>query len=264
MRKWGRIMCTIGVVTGASSGLGREFVKQIADKWKCGEIWVIARRRERLEEMASSSAVKIRVLPYDITDPASIREIGSLLERERPAIKIFVQAAGSGKIGSSIDLTMEEENTMIDLNCRAAVDMTKLMIQYMRSGSRIIETCSTAAFQPIPYMSVYAASKAFIYRYTRALRVELMSRGIIVTAVCPYWVKDTEFIKKARETGNSSYIRSFPFATLQRSVVSKALRDSRMGFAVSTPGMVCFWDRLFGKLLPSDAMMGMWEIIRRI
>ncbi len=257
-------MGIIGVVTGASSGIGREFVGQIADSWKCDEIWIIARRKERLEEIAAGSAVKIRVFPYDITDIASVHAIQQQLEKEQPVVKIFVQAAGSGKIGSYSDLTIEEENTMIDLNCRAAVDMTKIIIPYMRPGSRILEICSAASFQPIQYLSVYAASKAFLYRYSRALRVELMHKGIVVTAVCPYWIKDTEFISKARQTKDSSYVKSFPFSTMQRSVVRKALRDSRMGFAVSTPGMVCFWDRIFGKLLPSDAMMGIWELIRRI
>lgn len=257
-------MSVIGVVTGASSGLGREYVRRIAAGWKCDEIWVIARRKERLEALAKDCPVKVRVLAYDITDIASIKEIENLLKKERPVIKIFVQAAGSGKIGSWSDLSIEEENTMIDLNCRAAVDMTKIVIPFMRQGSRIIEICSTAAFQPIPYLSVYAASKAFLYRYTRALRVELAQKGIIVTAVCPYWIKDTEFISKAKQSENSSYIRNFPLSTLQASVVSRSLRASKMGFAVSTPGLVCALDRIFGKLLPSDAMMGAWEIIRRL
>ena len=257
-------MSVIGVVTGASSGLGREYVRRIAAGWKCDEIWVIARRKERLEALAADCPVKVRVLAYDITDIASIKEIESLLKEEKPVVKIFVQAAGSGKIGSWSDLSIEEENTMIDLNCRAAVDMTKIIVPFMKQGSRIIEICSTAAFQPIPYLSVYAASKAFLYRYTRALRVELSDKGIIVTAVCPYWIKDTEFIAKAKQSENSSYIKSFPLATLQSTVVSKSLRDSRMGFAVSTPGLVCALDRIVGKLLPSDAMMGAWEIIRRL
>lgn len=257
-------MSIIGVVTGASSGLGREFVHQLAAGWKCEELWVIARRRERLEEIAAESTVKIRVLPYDITDMSSVYAIKELLETEKPVVKIFIQAAGSGKIGSYSDLTIEEENTMINLNCRAAVDMTKIMIPYMKAGSRILEICSTAAFQPMQYLSVYAASKAFLYRYTRALRVELAPKGIIVTAVCPYWIKDTEFIAKAQESKNSTYVRSFPFATMQNAVVCKSLRDSRLGLAVSTPGMMCFWHRIFGKIMPADAMMGIWSLIRRV
>lgn len=257
-------MSIVGIVTGASSGLGREFVQRIAAEWKCDEIWVIARRKERLEDLARHSDVKIKVLAYDITDIASIREIQKILDEEKPAVKIFVQAAGSGKIGSYSDLSIEEENVMIDLNCRAAVDMTKIVIPYMRQGSRIIEICSTAAFQPLQYLSVYAASKSFLYRYSRALRVELAPKGIIVTAVCPYWIKDTEFISKARQSKNSSYIKGFPFASMQTSVVRRALRASRLGLAVSTPCPISTFDRIVGKIIPSDAMMGMWELLRHI
>jgi short-subunit dehydrogenase len=257
-------MSIIGIVTGASSGLGREFVQRIADGWKCDEIWVIARRKERLEELAGQCSTKIRVFAYDITNIDSIREIQKILEEEKPAVKVLVQAAGSGKIGSYKDLSLEEENVMIDLNCRAAVDITKIVIPYMKPGSRIIEICSTAAFQPLQYLSVYAASKSFLYRYSRALRVELAPKGIVVTAVCPYWIKDTEFIAKAKQSKNSSYIKSFPFASMQTSVVRGALRDSRMGLAVSTPGLICTFDRLVGKIIPADAMMGAWELIRHI
>ena len=134
-------MSIIGIVTGASSGLGREFVQRIADGWKCDEIWVIARRKERLEELAGQCSTKIRVFAYDITNIDSIREIQKILEEEKPAVKVLVQAAGSGKIGSYKDLSLEEENVMIDLNCRAAVDITKIVIPYMKPGSRIIEIC---------------------------------------------------------------------------------------------------------------------------
>ena len=108
-------MSIIGIVTGASSGLGREFVQRIADGWKCDEIWVIARRKERLEELAGQCSTKIRVFAYDITNIDSIREIQKILEEEKPAVKVLVQAAGSGKIGSYKDLSLEEENVMIDL-----------------------------------------------------------------------------------------------------------------------------------------------------
>ena len=153
---------------------------------------------------------------------------------------------------------------MIDLNCRAAVDVTQTVLPFMRRGGRILQICSTAAFQPFPYLGIYAATKAFLYRYSRALRVELYSTGIHVTAVCPYWIKDTEFIAGARKSKNSSYIRSFPFASRQKNVVRRALLDAKLNLAVSTPGVVCSIHRLFAKIMPAGVMMGVWELLRRL
>ncbi len=158
------------------------------------------------------------------------------LSAERPDVRMLINAAGSGKIAASAALPLEQVDQMIDLNCRAAVDVTQICLPYMDSGAKIMEICSTAAFQPIPYLNVYAASKAFLYRYSRALRFELRPRDITVTAVCPYWIKDTEFIPSARQTASAdktmseaqSPIRSFPLASTSKTVAERALMDTRL------------------------------------
>ena len=254
----------IAVVTGASSGLGSEFVRQINRKESLGEIWVIARRKERLQVLQKQVRTKLRILPFDLTDRKSFREISALLAAEKPSVAILVNAAGFGKIGSYQDISLCDCDNMIDLNCRAAVDMTQTVLPYMPRGSRILQVCSTAAFQPFQYLNVYAASKSFLYRYSRALRVELFSRGIKVTAVCPYWIKDTEFIATAQKTGDSSYIRGFPLASREKHIVGMALRDSRIGLPVSTPGIVCTLHRIAAKFIPGELMMGIWELIRHL
>lgn len=132
------------------------------------------------------------------------------------------------------------------------------------TGIRVATGICTAAFQPFPNLNVYAASKAFLYRYSRALRWELWGSGICVTAVCPYWIKDTEFISVAKETDRKKAIRHFPFASKASRVAAWALIDSRLGLAVSTPGPVCMVHRLAAKFLPADIMMAIWELIRRI
>ena len=256
----------IAIITGASSGLGQEFVRQIdADPEESfDEIWIVARRRDRLEALQESVRVPIRAIPLDLTLPASIDQISSLLAEENPFVGLLINAAGFGKIGSYQDISRIDIDRMIDLNCRAAVDMTQAVLPFMGSGSRVLEICSTAGFQPFQYLNVYAATKAFLYRYSRALRVEVMPRGISVTAVCPYWITDTEFIGTARKTQDSTYIRHFPFSTKRASVVSHALYDSKAGFAVSTPGVVCTLHRFFSKICPDTVMMGIWDLIRRI
>lgn len=254
----------IAIVTGASSGLGREFVKQIDGRKQLDEIWVIARRRERLEAVAEVTKTKVRVVPMDLTRQESFAELKALLEQEKPDVALLVNAAGMGKIGAWKDISLSDCEAMIDLNCKAAVAVTQMVLPFMKKGARIMEICSTASFQPFPYLSVYAASKSFLYRYSRALRVELYGTGISVTAVCPYWIKDTEFIGTARKTKNSSYVRHFPFASKENHVVSLALKDADLRLPVSTPGPICLVHRIAAKIIPGELMMGIWELLRRI
>lgn len=255
---------TIAIVTGASSGLGREFVRQLADEGSCSEIWVIARRKERLTALAGECPVPVRILPLDLTEEQQIADFADLLAQEQPLVSVLVNAAGFGKMGDYRQVSREDVDAIIDLNCRAAVDVTLITLPYMRQGSRIIEISSTSAFQPFPGLNVYAASKAFLLRFSRALRWELLGSGIHVTAVCPYWVKDTEFISIAKESGNSKAIRHFPFASRCHSVVHWALRDSRLNLAVSTPGPICFLHRIVAKFVPHCFMMAIWEGLRRL
>ena len=191
----------IALVTGASSGLGREFVRQIAEQGKVEEIWAIARRRDRLEALQSISAVPIRVLALDLTRPGDMEYLRNTLQDELPDIRILVNAAGMGRMGPTVDIPAKDNDAMIDLNCRA-VDVTDAAFPYLHPGSQVLEICSTAGFQPIPGLNVYAATKAFLLSYTQTLHYELSPAGIHVTAVCPYWVKDTEFIGIAEKGGH--------------------------------------------------------------
>ena len=254
----------IAVVTGASSGLGREFVRQLAllEK-KLDEIWVIARRRERLEALRPSSPVPLRVLPLDLTAEGAVDRLEAALAAARPEVRVLVCAAGFGRMGSYQQVPRQQSAAMIRLNCQAAVEVTQACLPWMKAGGRILEICSTAAFQPFPYLNVYAATKAFLYRYSRALARELRPRRITVTAVCPYWVKDTEFIPTARQGSGEQAVRHFPFASLSRRVVARALLDSRRGRAVSTPGPVCTVHRAAAHCLPAGVLMDVWELLRK-
>ena len=256
----------IAVVTGASSGLGREYISLINRReTDIDEIWAIARRRERLLELKASSRIPVREMALDLTDKDSILAVSEALLREKPDVVLLINAAGFGKIGEFADMDVSESERMIELNCRAAVSMTRICLPYMKAGARIMEVCSTAGFQPFQTLTVYAASKAFLYRFSRALRVELFSRRIKVTAVCPYWIKDTEFIPTAKDTsGGGREVRHFPLSSRVKSVAALSYNDSRLGLAVSTPGPVCFVHRIVAKFVPSELMMGLWALLRRI
>ncbi|MCD8149689.1 MAG: SDR family NAD(P)-dependent oxidoreductase [Clostridiales bacterium] len=256
----------IALITGASSGMGSEFARCIDRTEKeIDEIWLVARRRERLEEAAGQLTHPAKVIPMDLTNAESIEELENLLKPVQ--VGIFVNCAGYAKIGNYEKVSRFDSDHMIDLNCKAAVNTTLAILPYMRAGDRILELCSTSSFQPVPHLNIYAAGKAFLYSYTRALRMELLPRGIVVTAVCPWWVADTEFLPTAKDNAanpdSEKSISGFLLPSKKEAVVRRALRTSRMGFAVSTPGIMCFLHRLFSKLIPRTGMIYLWEIMRR-
>lgn len=254
----------IAIITGASSGLGEEFIKNLDEDFD--EIWAIARRRDRLESLAGISKVPVRAIPLDLTKRESIDALEEMLKAQKPQVKLLINAAGFGKIGSTTNISRDVADDMIDLNCRGAVDMTLICIPYMTRGSRILEICSTAAFQPFQFLNIYAASKAFLYRFSRALYIELMPKKISVTAVCPYWIRDTEFIPVAKDSGGgkSTAIRHFPLSSKKKSVAKIALHDSRLKMPVSTPGIMCTLHRIAAKFVPSFIMCAIWSGLRRI
>lgn len=260
----------IAVVTGASSGLGREYVRQIAANPRdLQEIWIIARRRDRLEELRDqvsqrAPGLPVRVLDLDLTRSDHLDALEDQLDRQQAQVRLLVNAAGFGKAGNYAQVGRRDAAAMIDLNCRAAVEVTQICLPFMGPGSRILEICSTSAFQPFPYLNVYAATKAFLYRYSRGLRVELFPRHIRVTAVCPYWIRDTEFISIARTTDRTRAIRHFPLSSTSANVVRRSLLDSALGLPVSTPGPVCTLHRIVAKFIPSELMMGVWALLRRL
>ncbi len=254
----------IAIVTGASSGLGYEFVKQIAQKKKLDAIWVIARRESLLYEIAEKLSVPIVPITLDLTKQESFSVLQALLKEKKPDIRILVNAAGFGKMGNYAEISFQDSGKMIELNCSALVWMTSLALPYMTRGAQILEVCSVASFQPLPSLNVYAASKAFVQSYSRSLRWELFERGIHVTAVCPYWIKDTEFISVTKKDANSQAIKHFPLASRAHNVVRAALRDSKLNLPVSTPGPIAFLLRFLTKFIPHEIVIACWEGFRRL
>lgn len=264
----------IALITGASSGLGRNLALEM-DKNEKGidEFWLIARRKEKLEALAAELHLPSHILSLDLTLMESSAALAKELQEANVEVGVLVNCAGLGKIGNYQTLTVEENNQMIDLNDRAGVDVTMVSLPYMKQGDRIIEICSTAAFQPLQHFSVYAASKRFLYNYSRALRLELFPRRIPVLVVCPYWMKDTEFISTAQHVKSrsgsadpaaDSPIRNFALAINSDKAAARIMRHSRRGYAVSTPGLLCTLHRFFGKLIPTETMLYIWEGFRKL
>lgn len=244
----------IAVITGASSGMGREFVLQLSREKQFDEIWVIARRTERLESLREEIKTPIRPLSLDLTKDESIDAYRALLEKEKPEVSVLVNASGIGKFGTFSDMKLEDMNRMIDLNCKAYVAMTYVTLPYLTAGSEVYQLDSLSSFQPVPYICVYGATKAFVLSFSRALNVELKKRGIRMMAVCPGWVK-TEFFDHAVTDDTITYYNKF-FTPEQ--VITRALRDMKRGKDVSICGFSVRAQVFFTKLLPHKLVMRIW------
>ena len=247
----------IAIVTGASSGMGREFVKQVSKKEKFDEIWVIARRKEALESLKKEVKAKIRPITLDLQKPESFETYKKLLAEEKPEVALLANIAGYGKFGKYDEITLEDCLGMIDLNCKALVAMSQLTIPYMKRGSKILQLDSLSAFQPVPYLNVYGSSKSFVLSYSRALNRELKTKGIRVMSVNPGWVK-TEFFDHATKSSNDA-ITYFNVMYDAKDVIKTAIRDLyHTKKDVSFHGFQIKAQVLLVKLLPHKIVMEIW------
>ncbi|MEA4912739.1 MAG: SDR family NAD(P)-dependent oxidoreductase [Oscillospiraceae bacterium] len=244
----------IAVITGASSGMGREFVYALDKAETFDELWVIARRRERLDALQEKVRAKIRALPMDLTEKSSLAEYRALLEKEKPDVAVLVNGSGFGRFSRFEDVPLEEYDSMIDLNDKALVGMTYVTLPYMSAGAKIYQIVSQSAFQPVPYINVYGATKAFALSFTRALGVELKPRGIRAMAVCPGWV-GTEFFDRAKQDDTVSF---FNKVYAPDAVVRTALRDMEKGKDVSVHGWFVKLQRAGSKLFSHRLVMRVW------
>ena len=244
----------IAVITGASSGMGREFVYALDRDEEFDELWVIARREQRLLELKEKCRARIRPIVLDLQTRESFALYRQLLEQEKPEIAVLVNAAGFGLFGAFMDMDMDRQLDIIDLNSRALTAMCYMSVPYMKKGSQIYNMGSMSSWQPVPYINVYGASKAYVLNFSRALGVELKDRGIKVMAVCPGWIT-TEFFDHAIHDDTISYFnRYYP----PEQVIEKALKDMKKGKNASVLGFPERVQVLLVKLLPVGFVMKTW------
>ena len=249
----------IAVVTGATSGMGREMVLQLSDHFPFDEVWVIGRRMERLKELQKQTRITLRPFCLDLTRKEDLLSLEQALKESGGEVKFLVNAAGYGKIGPVGTASFEEEMGMVRLNCESLCAVTRMVLPYMPHNSRIIQFASAAAFLPQPDFAVYAATKSFVLSYSRALGEELRDRDIYVTAVCPGPVK-TEFFDLAETTGQIPLYKRMVMAN-SRHVVRKALNDSILGRPVSVYGLTMKAFRLLSKIAPHSLLL---SIMRKL
>ena len=249
----------IAIVTGASSGIGREFVHQLEHFYKeLDEIWVIARREDRLQELKKGMKTYVRIFVGDMTEELVYKQVLNRLENQSPDVRMLVNAAGFGKYGSVEEIAEENKKLqlkMIDLNCRGLTQMVTICLPYMSKGSRIINLASAAAFCPQSGFAVYAASKSYVLSFSRALHEELKNKEIYVTAVCPGPVQ-TEFFE---QSGFSDSFTKEAVMVHAKDVVTQALVNARDKKDVSVYGTLMKSAEVAAKVLPHKVIMKAME-----
>lgn len=251
-------MKNIIVVTGASSGMGREFAIQISKIENVDEIWAIARDKDGLDNLKDLISIPIISIPLDLTNVEEIKVYKNMLETEMPNVKILVNCAGFGKFGHEETISTDIKLNMIDLNIKAIVSLVDYTLPFMDKNSYIVNIASCAAFQPIPYINVYAATKAFVLSYSRALNNELKYRKIHVLAVCPFWTK-TRFFDRAIDKTKKDVVINYVAMYEADKVIKKAIKDMyNLRKDVSVYGFVNKFQRFLVKFLPHKFVMKVW------
>lgn len=244
------------IITGASSGMGKEFVRQLDANFQVDELIVIARRKELLEELQAYTKAVVVPLPLDLTDAASEQAFSDFLKERNPDVTLLVNAAGFGKFEPFTQGDPTVHDRMVELNCRCLQALTYRTIPYMHEGAKIVEFGSMSAFQPVPYIALYGATKAFVLSFTRALNTELKGTGIHALCLCPFWVK-TDFFKVAEGedlVNNFTVMYEAPYIvkSCYRTLIKHPKKD------VCVPGKFAKFQRNLVKILPHSIIMKMW------
>ncbi|WP_099204932.1 SDR family NAD(P)-dependent oxidoreductase [Scatolibacter rhodanostii] len=251
----------VAIITGASSGLGREYVNAVVEQYPLiDEFWLISRHKENLKELADEHQNKtIAAISLDLAESTSFEIFEKLLRENEPEIKVLINCAGFGQVVSFFSADKKRQTDMIDLNCRALTHMTRLCLPYMIDDSLVINVSSIASFAPLPRMSVYSATKSYVLAFSKALREELRPRGINVLAACP-GVMETNFYDIAyAPEGPSKFLDSLP-KILPAEFAESSLRAGRYKKAFYTKGAFYKMYHLIAKIVPHNWLIRFFEL----
>lgn len=251
-------MKKIAIVTGASSGMGKRFCFEI-DKLNLDEIWGVALHTDVVEEMKKELKTPFRFFSLDLTKDESFKILEEELKKEELNVEWLVNASGYAKFGRYDEIDISAQTGMIDLNCKALTHLTLLSLPFMKEGGRIVEIASIAAFQPIPYLAVYGASKAYVLSYSRALNRELKSRKISVTCLCPYWTKTAFFDRATKTNAKDAVITKFATMYDPEKLIKRAMKGAMKRKEVVLYGFKSKIHIPLVKLMPHSLVMKVWE-----
>lgn len=243
------------LITGATAGLGLEFVRTLEECFPdVDRVWLIARGEDKLLQAASLlRRCSVRILPLDLCRMEDLTRLERALKEEAPSLSLLVNNAGCGVLGNVGEGDWTAHTRMVDLNLRALTAVTALSVPYLVRGGHIINLSSIASFCPNPRMTVYSAGKSYVSAFSRGLGVELKDRGVSVTAVCP-GPMDTPFLASAGIKGNSQTFDTLPYCDPAK-VARGAYAAAKKGRAVYTPRGFYKLYRVLAKLLPQRLMI---------
>ncbi len=252
-------MKNIIIVTGASSGMGKEFIPQILEKEpNVDEIWAIARSKDKLEELKEKVSKKIVPISLDLSEEKDLLKYKEMIDKEKPNVIILANCAGFGIFDHSENVDTNIKLNMIDLNVKAPVALIDYTLPYMKENAKVMNIASCAGFQPIPYINDYAATKAFLLSYSRALNKELKYRNIHVLAVTPYWTK-TKFFDRAIDDNKKKVVIKYVAMYEAKDVMRKAIKDLyNIKKDVSCYGFKNKFQWFLTKLIPHKFVMTVW------
>ena len=251
-------MKTIAIVTGASSGIGKEFFLSLNErKEELDEVWVVARSEEKLNALQELTPLPVRVFALDLSAPSATKALEETLNNETPNIKYLICASGFGRFCAVEEDERATLENMVDLNCRSIVGLTRAAQPYMAKGGVVLLIASVAAFQPIPYIATYGASKAFVLSYGRAFNKELRkSRGAKCVCVCPFWTKTAFFDRAFAE---KTIVKKYAVMYKPEQIVNQTWKDlKKKKKDVSIFGFTAKGQSLLVKLFPHRFVMWVW------
>ena len=248
---------SVAIITGASSGIGAAFAREYAKR--VDELWLVARRKDRMIELGESLGVKYRVISADLTTSEGIEAIRGELEAQQPKVKYLVNAAGFGDFGAFDEISEKKVEMMIDLNVKALVLITHMTIPYMERGGRIIQMGSGSCFTPLPYFNVYSSGKVFVLHYTKSLNFEIKKYGLRATCFCPGWVH-TEFLGNATAKKDVTRPRDGAMKPLLNceKVVHGCVKAAEKGRTMYVTNWYTKLQHLLFKLLPDPILTHLW------
>ncbi len=245
-------MARVAIITGATGGLGTEFVSAV-NKWDdIDEIWAVGRNADKLNDL-SGLYKKVVAINADLLKNGT-EVLSEKIAAEKPDIKLLINNAGAGYFGLYEKMDSSKVEDYCNLNCTVPSMLISCVLPFMSEGAGIINISSASSFQPNPYIALYSASKVYLKNLSRALSVELRARGITVTAVCPGWI-DTEMLPHEKDGKHIKYAGMIS----AKKVVLTALKDYKKGKDMSTPGMFSKYFRFYSKVTPTRIVMRQWK-----
>ncbi len=248
---------SIAIITGASSGIGAEFAKGYASR--VDELWLVARRKDKMIELGDSLGVKYRVITADLCTKEGVEAIRQALESKKPKVKYLVNAAGFGDFGAFDEIEESKVEMMIDLNVKSVVLITHMVIPYMERGGRIITLGSGSCFAPLPYFNTYSSGKVFVLHYTKSLNFEIKKYGLRATCFCPGWVH-TEFLGKATAKPGITRPKESAMKPMLNcaDVVKRCIKASDKGRVMYVTNWYTKLQHLLFKIIPDPILTHLW------